>query len=200
MIVNKKSLVKHRIKLLVLIVVFLSPYIGGWMALYVFDIRPENKNYGSLVIPPVKVSWPALNAISGRQYENGFGKKWTFLLLTREACGELCRSNLFYMRQIRTLLGRDIQRLQNVLISEIPVGSELTELLSEYPRLEVIENLDVESLFSQFETSDVPPVGATPRLYLVDPDQNYMMYYPAQNDHYRILEDIKKLLKLSQIG
>ena len=37
-------------------------------------------------------------------------------------------------------------------------------------------------------------------MYLVDPDQNLMMHYPAENDQYRVLEDIKKLLKLSQIG
>ncbi|MFT4650914.1 MAG: hypothetical protein ACI9AP_001086, partial [Flavobacteriales bacterium] len=32
------------------------------------------------------------------------------------------------------------------------------------------------------------------------PDQNYMMHYPAENDQHKILEDIRKLIKLSQIG
>ena len=41
----------HRVKFLALIVVFLSPFIGGWMALYVFEIRPSSGNYGTLIAP-----------------------------------------------------------------------------------------------------------------------------------------------------
>ena len=43
-------------------------------------------------------------------------------------------------------------------------------------------------------------MGKEPRLYLVDPAQNLMMHYPAENDPDLILDDIKKLMKLSQIG
>jgi hypothetical protein len=199
MIEDKKSQ-WHRIKFLALIAVFLSPFVGGWLALYVFEIKPESKNYGSLVQPPLKVNWPVLNSFSGEQYSNGFGRKWTFLLFTRETCTEQCRSNLYYMRQIRTLLGRNTRRLQNVLISAVPIGAELEALLLDYPSLVVIDNFDSEALYSQFQVADMEGVGSTPRLYLVDPDQNYMMHYPAQSDQNRILEDIRKLMKLSQIG
>ena len=199
MIRDKKSQ-WHRVKLLALIAVFLSPFVGGWLALYVFELRPESKNYGSLVQPPLKVKWPVLNSLSGEQYSDGFGKKWTFLMFTRATCTEQCRSNLYYMRQIRTLLGRNTRRLQNVLISAVPIGAELKALLLDYPSLVVIDNFDNEALYSQFQAADTEGVGSTPRLYLVDPDQNYMMHYPAQSDQNRILKDIRKLMKLSQIG
>jgi hypothetical protein len=190
----------HRVKFLALVGVFLSPFIGGWMALYVFDIRPEPANYGTLVQPVKNLKWSQLESVAGERYDNGFGKKWTFLLLTREACDEQCRSNLYYMRQIRILLGRDTPRLQNVLISSAVIDDELKAFLLDYPNLIVIEDEGRDSLFSQFRNEEIGTVGSTPMLYLVDPDQNYMMYYPAENDHYRILEDIKKLMKLSQIG
>ena len=103
------------------------------------------------------------------------------------------------MRQIRILLGRDTPRLQNVLVIAEPLNAEMSSLLADYPNLIVIENSS-ESLYSQFLASGVESIGSTPQLYLVDPDKNYMMYYPAQIDHYRVLDDIKKLLKLSQIG
>ena len=79
------------------------------------------------------------------------------------------------------------------------VDAKLNTFLLDYPNLIVIQN-NSESLVSQFQISDVEPVGSTPGLYLVDPDNNYMMYYPAEIDHYRVLDDIKKLMKLSQIG
>ena len=197
---KSKKLFWYRFKFIALITVFFSPFIGGWLALYVFEVRPESGNYGTLVQPVKKLQWPIFESESGVRYDNGFGKKWTFLLLTRQLCAEQCRSNLYYMRQIRTLLGRDTTRLQNVLISTQDFDDDLREYLVDYPNLVLINVAAGESLFSQFQVDGAEQVGSTPRLYLVDPDHNYMMYYPAENDHYRILEDIKKLMKLSQIG
>lgn len=196
---SETNLVRHRIKLIALVLVFISPFIAGWLALYVFELKPESTNYGSLVQPVKKLQWPPLEAVAGELYENGFGQKWKFLLFARGSCSEQCQSNLFFMRQIRTLLGRDTPRLQNVLAISGAVDAELKVFLSDYPNLIVIQN-DSESLASQFQTLDVEQVGSTPRLYLVDPDDNYMMHYPAEIDHYRVLDDIKKLMKLSQIG
>ena len=98
------------------------------------------------------------------------------------------------------MLGRDTPRLQNVLISAQPVSDELSKFLNEYPDLVVIENNQDERLYGQFRLQGFDQVGNAAKLYLVDPDQNLMMHYPAANDQNRILEDIRKLMKLSQIG
>lgn len=195
-----ENLLWHRIKFLTLIVVFLSPFIGGWLALYVFDVKPASGNYGTLVEPVRKLDWPALETRDGEQLEAGFGRKWTLLLFSGESCGELCRSNLFYMRQLRTLLGRDTLRLQNVLISAQPFAEEMKIYLEGFPNLKVIEGNRDPVLYRQFELEGNGKVGSSPGMYLVDPAQNLMMHYPAENDQNRVLEDIKKLMKLSQIG
>lgn len=197
---SEKSLLWHRIKFLSLIAIFLSPFIGGWMALYVFDLKPTSGNYGTLVTPVVRLDWPVIETRDGEIFEGGFGRKWTLLMFAGDQCSELCRSNLFYMRQLRTLLARDTPRLQNVLVMARPLTPEMTEFLREYPDLKVVEGNRDPALYRQFDLPGQDQVGASPRLYLVDPDQNLMMYYPAENDQYRVLEDIKKLLKLSQIG
>jgi hypothetical protein len=195
-----KNLLWHRIKFLTLIVVFLSPFIGGWLALYVFDVKPASGNYGTLVEPVRKLDWPALETRDGEQLEAGFGRKWTLLLFSGESCGELCRSNLFYMRQLRTLLGRDTLRLQNVLISAQPLGEETKIYLEGFPNLKVIEDNRDPVLYRQFELEGNGKVGSSPKMYLVDPAQNLMMHYPSENDQNRVLEDIKRLMKISQIG
>ena len=195
-----KQLFWHRVKLLALIAVFLAPFIGGWLALYVFEWRPEAGNYGELVQPVRKISWPVLEARDGRRFEGGFGRKWTLLLFAGETCGEGCRGNLFYMRQIRTLLGRDTLRLQNVLVSRQALDDKTRVYLQEFPNLVVIENNRDESLYRQFRLPGAEQPGASPKLYLVDPDQNLMMHYPAAPDQDLMLDDIRKLLKLSQIG
>jgi hypothetical protein len=193
-------LLLHRIKFLALIAVFLSPFVGGWMAFYVFDVRPPSGNFGTLVTPVKKLDLPELTTRDGEIIRGGFGRKWTLLLFARDGCDELCRSNLFYMRQLRTLLGRDTLRLQNVLVSGQPLDEAMNVYLSEFPNLKVIEANRDPALYRQFELQGLGDVGASPRLYLIDPAQNLMMYYPAENDQNRMLEDIKRLLKVSQIG
>ena len=197
---QNKSLLWHRIKFLALIGIFLSPFVGGWMALYVFDIRPPSGNYGTLVVPVKKLHWPPLETVDGDLFQDGFGHKWTLLLFSDNGCADLCRSNLFYMRQLRTLLGRDTLRLQNVLISARPLSAETAIYLQEFPNLKVVEDYREPALYQQFYLEDLGEVGSEPRLYLVDPDQNLMMYYPAENDPDRMLDDLRKLMKLSQIG
>ena len=197
---EKKSLFWYRIKFLGLVGVFVLPFVAGWLALYVFEIKPESNNYGRLIQPVKKISWPELESINAEVYQDGLGKKWTFLLFTQDACNEQCRSNLYYMRQIRTLLGRDAGRLQNVLISSVAIDQTMLAFLKEYPDFVVIDKFKDNKLLNQFADEEGVAVGLAPRLYLVDPDQNYMMIYPAQIDEYRVLEDIRKLMKLSQIG
>ena len=193
------SLFWYRVKFLALVAVFLAPFVGGWLAFYVFELRPAPGNYGSLVQPVRNIDWPLIASRDGRRFDQGFGRKWTLLMFIDGACGEQCFDNLFHMRQLRTLLGRDTLRLQNVLVSARPVDEKLEIFLSEYPNLVVIDNESAAPLFPLFDLTD-EPAGAAPKMYLVDPDQNWMMHYPAAADHDRVLEDIKKLMKLSQIG
>ncbi len=195
-----KKVIWYRVKFLALIVVFLSPYIGGWLAFYVFEIRPESGNYGELVQPVKKLDWPILQTIDGKRLESGFDDKWSFLLFTRGSCDEACRTNLFYMRQIRILQGRNTSRLQNVLVSAEPVSADLLEFLREYPDLVVIDKFADDDLYRQFQLPGQGPVGSTAKMYLVDPANNLMMHYPADSDQNRVLEDIRNLMKLSQIG
>lgn len=197
---DSKKLFWYRVKLAALILVFISPFIGGWLALYVFEWRPPSGNYGELVVPVRKLEWPPLETLDGERLSGGFGRKWTFLLFAGESCDAPCRNNIYYMRQIRTLLGRDSGRLQNVLVTARPVDADLREFLREYPAFKVIENYRDPMLYRQFELEGLEPVGGSARLYLVDPDQNLMMHFPPENDEYKVLDDLKKLLKLSQIG
>jgi hypothetical protein len=44
-----ENLLRHRIKFIALIAVFLSPFIAGWMALYVFDLKPTSGNAGQKI-------------------------------------------------------------------------------------------------------------------------------------------------------
>ncbi len=196
---NVKQLFWYRVKFLSLVAVFLLPFVGGWLALYVFEWRPESGNYGQLVQPVKKVEWPSLKTTDGELLEQGFGRRWAFLLFTQDGCSQQCQDNAYYMGQTQKLLGRNHDRIQNVLVSRVALSSETREKLSANPGLTIIEGVQFDQLSPQFIADD-QAIGEQPRMYLVDPDNNLMMFYPAQSDHGRVLEDLRNLMRLSQIG
>ena len=195
---QEKSLLVHRLKFLALISIFILPFIAAWVALYVFDYRPDSKNYGDLVQPVRPLEFPPMTARDDRELDAEFWSKWTFVILDKGECAKLCRDNLYYLRQLRVALGRDVNRVQNLLIMQQTVGSDLSAFLGEYPDLTVIEQAN-RPLMEMFRLPDFEP-GETSMLYLIDPAGNLMMTYPAVNDPSSILSDMRRLLKVSQIG
>ncbi len=196
---GEKSLFWYRVKFLGLISVFVLPFLAGWMALYVFEWRPPSGNYGQLVQPVKKINWPSMQTTDGELLADGVGKRWAFILFTEDGCAVQCRENLFYMRQLRTLLGKNQGRLQNVLLSKSAIGADLQQYLVDYPEFHVIDGPQYSDLADQFELEGIE-VGVEPRMYLVDPDNNLMMHYPAKSDEKLILDDLRSLMRLSQIG
>lgn len=195
---KSSSLLVYRVKFLALIGVFISPFIAGWLAFYVFDYRPVSKNYGELVQPVRSMSFPVLSDVKGDEIPPEFWSKWTFVILHKNDCDELCRKNLYFLRQMRTSLGRDMGRLQNVMMLAGQADQDLQSYISEYPNLTVIPDVGNE-VFSSFDMPGIQ-VGETSMLYLMDPAGNLMMTYSAVNDPPSILSDLRRLLKLSQIG
>ena len=103
------------------------------------------------------------------------------------------------MRQLRTLLGKNQGRIQNLLISETAIDNDLQAFLADYPNFKIIGGSQFSALANQFAVEGIE-IGAEPRMYLVDPDNNFMMFYPAQSDEKLILDDLRSLMRLSQIG
>jgi hypothetical protein len=189
---------KHRLKFIGLILVFLSPFIAGWMALYVFKVRPDSNQYGTLVQPVKSLSFPALSAQDGNALDAGFWNKWTFVVIANDGCQQQCQQNMYYLRQMRIALGRDIDRMQNVLVVTGKLSDEMQAKLAEYPALTVVS----EAPSALVHLFDLPGIdtGSSPMLYLVDPAGNLMMTYTADNKPKSVLSDLQRLLKNSQIG
>ncbi len=195
---QKSSHLKHRLKFIGLILVFLSPFIAGWMAMYVFKLHPDSNQYGQLVQPARPLIIPAVEDMQGKPLDDEFWKKWTFVVIANDGCQQDCQQNMYYLRQMRIALGRDIDRVQNVLMVKDQLSSTMADQLAEYPALTVIEHTPA-ALLQLFELPDIQ-TGSAPVLYLIDPAANLMMTYPAQNQPKSVLTDLQRLLKNSQIG
>jgi hypothetical protein len=156
-------------------------------------------NRGELVQPPrplPALSLPLLG--SGSTDAQFLRRKWTFLMVQQGACDEACLQRLYDTRQVRLALDREMNRVQRVLIADTDC-CDLAALHESHPDLIVVEHTDA----AQPLVALLPAAAGAQnshRVYLVDPLGNLMMFYPLDARPKGMLQDMKRLLQLSQIG
>ena len=137
---------------------------------------------------------------SGTTAANFLKRKWTFLYVAAGPCAEACRTRLYDTRQVRLALDRDMDRVQRVFIAD-PDCCDARWLHEQHPDLITIRaGAAVTPLLALLPGRDGAAVAAAPRVYLIDPLGNLMMSYAADAKAKGMLEDMKRLLRLSSIG
>jgi len=114
---------------------------------------------------------------------DGDQQRWWLWMVT-PGCELNCQDQVQKMQALHKLLNRDVDRLRRGYTG--PAGADLPGWMDQYPGL--------------------APVGIDDRaavkdgIYIVDPNGNLVLYYPLDVNPKPVLEDLKKLLKVSQIG
>jgi cytochrome oxidase Cu insertion factor (SCO1/SenC/PrrC family) len=177
-----------------LLFAFLLYYGGGW--------RPHGTtNYGQLVTPARPIPAVNLSIAGGEQSTTRLlHGKWTLLYVGQGACNVDCQRSLAQIRQVRLALGDDMIRVQRLFVNT-GTCCEGEYLEHEHPGL-VFAHVDSTAAAPLLETIriDSNPVLTADRTYLIDPLGNFMMSYASNAPGKGMLEDLKKLLKLSSIG
>jgi len=156
-------------------------------------------NAGELVEPARPLPALALALVGGGNTDANFLRgKWTLLYAGVGPCAEICRKRLYDTRQVRLALDRDLNRVQRVLIADDGC-CDAQFLHEQHPDLIVIRAGSAAPLLALLPGVD-GSLAQAPRVYLVDPLGNLMMFYPADAKSKGILEDMKRLLRLSSIG
>lgn len=116
-------------------------------------------------------------------------RRWQLLVTSSDDCAADCRALVYLARQIHIGLNREVSRAGHALAHAAPLPADYdAELRAGYPQLQRLA-LDVERY---------PETGA--QLWIVDPHGNLVLRYDADSNGKQILEDLRYLLKLSQIG
>jgi len=196
---NKAGVRRGRVQFLLLALLFIGPLAAAWV-LYFGHLgwRPEGStNHGILIQPPVALPETKL-ADSGPDGSDGdLHGRWTMLYLDGGTCGERCLQALDLSARVRLALGRRLSRIQRAYIAEGP--GPLPDLPESQDDL-MIARGSMEELAPLLAAlpAGLPRDGS--EILLVDPLGNLMMRFPLDADPEGMLEDIRKLLRLSRIG
>lgn len=201
---NINQTARGRWKLLAVIAVCAAPLLASYFMYYVVKPKGGETNYGTLLDAR---QYP-IPAMASRQLDGSpasladYKGKWVMLKVGPSDCQQACQDQLFAMRQLRTMQGKAMDRVERVwlITDEQPLETMLMRVndgthMLRAPAAVVAKWLPVE----QGER-------AADYVYLIDPLGNLMMRFPkgaVSSDTAKaskVHKDIAKLLKASAIG
>ena len=185
---------RGRVKLLALAAFFALPVLAGYIA-YFFDWVPGSAaNYGALIAAR-PLSQATLEGADGRPFRlSELHGKWLLVQFDSGACDAYCERKLYFMRQVRKALGKDMPRVERVWLltdAQPPKRALLDAVEGTY-----LARTGASAIAGEFPAEQ----AASDHIYLVDPLGNLMMRYPRDPDPSRMLKDLQRLLRVSRIG
>ncbi len=181
---------------------------GGWRP-------PGSTNHGELISPPRPLPSVALLTPGGTPLApQTWHGKWTLLYVGDGRCDGRCRAALVLMRQTRLALNADMTRVQRIFLAtgnccdRAYLDAEHSDLV-----IALADNDAGAQLLAVFPDTQ-PAADSTPGdyslsadadhsgvIYVIDPLGNLMMRHVPQPPPAKgLLEDLRRLLKLSHIG
>ncbi len=114
-------------------------------------------------------------------------------------CDSRCQTALYDMRQVRLALGKDMSRVVTLLLLDRMPEDGLRHWLAAEHAAMLLGSAAAKTRNSLSKAFGQPgPSGDW--IYLLDPLGNLLMRYPVTVDPSGMLKDLKRLLRLSQIG
>jgi hypothetical protein len=190
---------RGRLQFLLLAALFFAPLLAAVLLYFVFpQWTPSGRvNKGELIDPARPIpTIEALNESGQPAGDRVLRGRWSFVYIGGTDCDAACVDKLYQIRQLRTLLNEKRLRVRRVYLAPSPAAAAAAhaQLAAEHPDLLFLAdtaNADYRRFFE----------GGDPQsLYLVDPLGNWLMRYAGDTDPKDVLSDIRKLLRISQIG
>ena len=187
-----------RWKMFAVLLICAAPVIASYLTYYV--IRPSGtKSFGELVQPQRPMPTLAVTTLDGATSTlASLRGQWLLVSVAGGACAKPCADHLYMQRQLRETLGKEKDRLDWVwLVSDdAPLAPELLARLTD----PAMKGSGFQSLRVKESELTAWLQGGAERLYLIDPQGNYMMRFPENmsiEQAAKAKADISRLLRAS---
>lgn len=195
---------RGRRALALLAVLFALPVVAATV-LYFSGWRPSGAvNHGQLVSPARPIADALFQTLDGTELRlHALHGKWSLVYFGPAECAPACERSLYKMRQVHAAQGRESDRVQRVfVVTDRSARDRLRDTLRDYPGMIVLTGPEasVRALAEQFRLAEGAPAALPERIYVLDPNGNFMMHYPPEADPSGMRKDLARLLRLSRIG
>ncbi|WP_328595715.1 SCO family protein [Rugamonas aquatica] len=203
---NKSNQGRGRWKLMAVLAVCAAPLVGSYLTYYVIKPKGGVTNFGALIDPrdhPIPAM--ASTSLDGKPLTlDNYKGKWIMLKVGPSDCKQDCQDQLFAMRQLRTMQGKEMERIERVwmITDEQPLDTVLMRVNDGTRMLRAPAAVIDKWLPLEQAAGD----SVSDHVYLIDPLGNLMMRFPkgaVSSDTEKVKKvhkDISKLLKASAIG
>jgi len=184
---SRKTQRRSRLTLVALFLVALLPLIASYLLFFaVRDDGPWGTTNQGELLDPLR-SAEGLTTADQTGTAKPLEGTWWLLLVTEDRCSEACAEAAERLRAVHVLLNKDADRVRRgyhqIIAGDDASGWNLVKAAD--PAIErVVGGLD----------------GLIPGIYVIDPLGNLVLHYAYAAAGKPVLEDVKKLLKVSQIG
>lgn len=180
-----------RWKMLLVMAACAAPVIASYFTYYV--VRPNTQqNYGTLITPARALPDQLAVASDGKSVNlRKLKGQWLIVSVSGGACNTVCEANLYAQRQLRESLGREKDRADWVWLVNDDVAVRPVLL----PALQTATVLRVPDAQIKQWLSAAPSQQTADHLYLVDPQGNWMLRWPAELDAAKAKRDMERLLR-----
>lgn len=165
---------------LVLMALATFMYSSGWMS-------PSGRVNNGLLLTPVV----ALQSLTVLDVPGLTSEKWQLILRVEGSCDARCDAWVVTLRQLHVALGKNESRVERLYLSDHSAPASV-ENVGYYRTV----TTPLTPLGSLIQSAPVGNAG----IFVSDPLGNMMLYYSLDADPKDIINDMKKLLKLSMIG
>ena len=181
-------------KLSLLMAIMIAPIALSYMLFY-WGAPSTSVNYGELLKVEQALPNIGLHKTDGEAFNIGqLRGKWVMLAVDSGECGELCREQLYYMRQVRLMQNKKMERIERVWL--IDDNKTPANGIKEDFKGTIFINAQKSKLLKEIPAK----ISQRDHIYIIDPIGNLMMRFPKNIDPAKMAKDIKRLLKVSRIG
>lgn len=188
---------RNQIKLLGIFAVAGIPVILAMLMYFgSFAIPTGKTNKGELIVPALSLGDFGLEATSEGLYEETQGK-WLLIQTGSGECDAICQDMAHTARQVNILMAREQGRVARIFMgADEQVFRKV--LAKDYPELRYLPLAnDIQETLPGIINSEA---NSSWQLWISDPLGNVILHYDATHSGYDLKDDLKKLLKLSNIG
>ena len=189
--IDYSAKIKSRIYFILIILSFIGPLIFATL-MYIYrdslPIAPPSTN-GELLESMINIH---KNSTSEKTLKTFSNKKWSLIFVVRgNKCDKTCSEILHLIRQTRISLNQDSSRVMNIVITDQKNDDIESLIKADYKNINKL--VDPKLLDNELLNNG--------GLYISDPLGNIFMFYNKENLNFKGLrKDLKKVLKISQIG